>query len=68
MEMAFLILIQLTTGDGGCATSSQLDYLRSERLVDCSSEKDMPVMPFETPSVSTCGNVLHALTETLALE
>jgi hypothetical protein len=110
MEMAFLTLIRLTTGDGwagvmnkaslavtdfprthpeylaetakylrlwnasddknvllkknylkearrmlpGCATSSELDYLRLERLVDCSSEEDMP---FETPCVSTCGNV-----------
>ena len=43
----------------GCATSSELDYLRSERLVDCSSKKDIP---FEPPCVSTCGNVFMLFT------
>ena len=42
----------------GCSTDEELNFLREQRLVDCSAEEDEP---FETACVSSCGSVYSLL-------
>ena len=42
----------------GCATREEMEYVRLERLVDCSAEGDPP---FETACDGTCGSILSLL-------